>query len=183
MFGLQPFYMTPTADMLRGSQLERPIILEYVRARRIQESGTSFTLTFPGLLVHKELSYLAYSPDAVLQVGSDAFLIEVKTSKNALKLTNHIDQIQCGLLVSGLERAIVLFLRLLESGPVRAEMKYIDVSIVERDMVWQAKFKSNAMKVYTTFLQWIYTHPVEFDTGVKVLGVITKGSSEFIRDM
>ncbi len=66
----------------------------------------------------------------------------------------------------------MLFLRLLESGPgpVRAEMKYIDVSIVERDMVWQAKFKSNAMKVYTTFLQWIYTHPVEFDTGVKVLG-------------
>ena len=92
--------------MRRGRQLERPVIETYQRTMCPQA-----TVTYPSIVQHPTIEYMACSPDGLLgQINTrTCVLLEVKTGVSEPPKSKYVDQVQFNLLVTGCDSATVLF--------------------------------------------------------------------------
>lgn len=155
------------ASMARGRECERHVINGYVQAC-YNTNGTT-QLTFPSCVQHETHHWIAFSPDAILEVGIERIL-EVKTAENQKTgqqfLTEHNDQIQLGLMVTGGAKAVLL----VECSSGKTE-------VVEdiKPAVWQQAFMRNACAVFKDYLCWFHLPEVDRVRGKLVLtGVVAK---------
>ena len=152
--------------MRRGRQLERPVIETYQRTMYPQAR-----VTYPSIVQHPTIEYMACSPDGMLgQINTRAcVLLEVKTGVSEPPKSKYVDQVQFNLLVTGCDRATVLFYCTAQDDEsttvIFSKIKVYDIDV---DMVWRAKFMKHAQTFYDLYLKWLYCNPIDRTSGIAV---------------
>jgi hypothetical protein len=168
---LSPRRNFSSAAMKRGRALEDPLkkhietTVGHTSARAFSNQHQTNSLTpslhqnnvefmkDAGLVVHSTLSYLAFSADGITKpVGQTAkVLYEFKTwdgqANNKPTVSKHNDQIQLGLFVNQLSKAVLVAYEATPDTVIhqhKVDATKVQQLTVKADPAWQAKFTTNA---------------------------------------
>ena len=162
------------APVSRGLLIEQRVIQTFVGAPL-----DGFTVCdSQAIYVHDTFSWIVYSPDAVIANGSERVLVEVQsfTKLPIVKISTQVnDQVQLGMWVMGLHKAMVLVCQNDDAKTpiVLGDLQQIHV---HADLAWQANFEARAAEVYADYLSWFHTDNADIEKGCQLMAVLISKS-------
>lgn len=148
-----------TTAMRRGIDLEKSVIEVFLK----QYVDTD--VQYPACMVHPDLHYVVFSPDAIVIRLGVRTLLEVKCSEvftwEQLR-RKYWHQLQLGMWVTGCQCAILLH----HQGTSKPSKRTVSFGeVIFPDDEWRTTFREQAEKFYHSYLRWYFESDVQKGLG------------------